>query len=49
MLLNADGGWLRTHSADPRLKQVGPWNYVPWTLKQDFADVAIPSVVMSER
>lgn len=44
MLLNADGGWLRPHSADPRLKQVGPWNYVPWKLKQDFADVAVPPV-----
>ena len=30
-------GFLVPNSADPRLKQIGPWSYVPWQVKGEFS------------
>lgn len=49
MILDDGSDPLQANSADPRIKQVGPWNYVPWRMKQEFADVMIPPVVIPEK
>ncbi|WP_282755069.1 right-handed parallel beta-helix repeat-containing protein [Desulfuromonas thiophila] len=49
MILDTGSGLLKPNSADPRIRQVGPWDYQPWTAAEDFADIAVAPVVLPER
>jgi hypothetical protein len=44
MILDLGSGPLAANTADPRIKQVGPWHYQPWNPAGDFADVTVPPV-----
>ncbi|MDY0270739.1 right-handed parallel beta-helix repeat-containing protein [Trichloromonas sp.] len=49
MILDLGKGPLAANTADPRIRQVGPWDYRPWKPAGDFADVAVPPVVLPQR
>ncbi|WP_321533269.1 right-handed parallel beta-helix repeat-containing protein [uncultured Desulfuromonas sp.] len=48
MILAGNDGRLQINSADPRLKQIGPDAYKPWTVGSDFSDVSVPRVKVPE-
>lgn len=48
MILDLGAGSLVANTADPRIKQVGPWDYRPWKPAGDFTDIAVPPVVLPE-
>lgn len=49
MILDLGSGPLAANTADPRIRQVGPWEYQPWKPAGDFADITVPPVVLPER
>jgi hypothetical protein len=49
MILDLGKGPLAANTADPRIRQVGPWEYQPWKPAGDFADITVPPVVLPER
>ncbi|MBB5346972.1 right-handed parallel beta-helix repeat-containing protein [Desulfoprunum benzoelyticum] len=49
MIADQGEGPLTPGSTDPRIKQVGPWEYAPWQMKQDFGDVMVPPVIAPKK
>lgn len=49
MILDLGRGPLAANTADPRIRQVGPWEYQPWKPAGDFVDIAVAPVVLPER
>lgn len=44
-IIQNDDGRLLASSSDPRIKNVGPWDYTPWVAEDDFGDITLNRII----